>query len=199
MYVNTLYVYVLYIYIIYVYIIYIYICICVYIYIYMLFVTKPRTSLFVLNPRKSGLWHLFPPWQMQPFVHGCCGGEHAEGNIDKPYRARGNTWKQHGTHRDKISHTRNQHLRNHRGFSVACSKGISLFSGIFQRIVICPVDFYWNCPMDFRWHFPVEFHFCEIWCVIFCPEQRHWTKHKHVSATRTSACTPLQRTDTCST
>ena len=43
--------------------------------------------------------------------------------------------------RGNILHTRNQHLRKHRGFSVACSNGfsvafstaISLFSGIFQR------------------------------------------------------------------
>ena len=24
--------------------------------------------------------------------------------------------------------------------------------------------------MGFQWHFPMEFHFCDFWCVIFCPE-----------------------------
>ena len=60
--------------------------------------------------------------------------------------------------RGNISHTRNQHLGNHRGSSVAFSDGlsvafsniISLFSGSFQRIVTCPVDFHWNCLMDFQ-------------------------------------------------
>ena len=60
--------------------------------------------------------------------------------------------------RVNMLHTRNQHLRNHRGISVACSNecsvafsnGISLFSGIFQRFVTCPVDFHWSCPMDFQ-------------------------------------------------
>ena len=50
--------------------------------------------------------------------------------------------------RGKILHTRNRHLRNHRGLSVACSNGcsvafsnrLSLFSGIFQRIDTSPVD-----------------------------------------------------------
>ena len=56
----------------------------------------------------------------------------------------------------KILHTRNQHLRNHRGSSVAFSNGlsvafsnrISLLSASFQRIVSCQVEFYWNSPMD---------------------------------------------------
>ena len=44
----------------------------------------------------------------------------------------------------------------------ACrDKRLSLFSGIFQRIV--------SCPMDFQWHFPMDFHICDFWCVIFCP------------------------------
>ena len=33
---------------------------------------------------------------------------------------------------------------------------------IVQRIV--------NCPMDFNWDFPMDFHFCDFWCVTFCPE-----------------------------
>ena len=91
------------------------------------------------------------------------------------------------TCRGKRLHTRNQHLGNHRGlqhlgnhrgFSVACSNGFSVafsngithVSCIFQRIVICPVDFYWNVPMDFQWHFPMEFHLRDFWCIILCPE-----------------------------
>ena len=78
------------------------------------------------------------------------------------------------------SHARNQHLRNHRGSSVAFSNGLpmvfsnrtSLFSGIFQRTVTCPVDFYWNRQMNVQWHFPMDCHFCEIWRVIFCPDFR---------------------------
>ena len=34
------------------------------------------------------------------------------------------------------------------GCQLHCSNGISLVSSIFQRIVTCPVDAYWNCPMD---------------------------------------------------
>ena len=52
-------------------------------------------------------------------------------------------------------HARNRRLRNHRGlsvvfpsgFSVAFSRGISLFSGIVQRIITFPVDLHWNFPM----------------------------------------------------
>ena len=57
-----------------------------------------------------------------------------------------------------------------------------MFSVIFQETITCqlyvpkdsflPVDFHWNCPMDVQWHFPLEFHFCDFWCVIFCPEDR---------------------------
>ena len=36
------------------------------------------------------------------------------------------------------------------------ANGISLFRGMFQRIVIFPVDFHWNCPMDFPWHFQMK-------------------------------------------
>ena len=73
-----------------------------------------------------------------------------------------------------ILHTRNQHIRNHRRFpvtfsngcSVAFSNGISLVSGMFQRIVTFPVDFHWNCPMDCQRHFPLTFHVCDFWCVM---------------------------------
>ena len=81
--------------------------------------------------------------------------------------------------RSRRLHAGNRHLRSHRGssvafsngFSVAFSSGISLVSGIFQRIATGPVDCYWNCPMDVQWHLPTEFHFCDFWCVIFCPER----------------------------
>ena len=81
--------------------------------------------------------------------------------------------------RGKRLHTRNRHLRNQCGFSVACSTGfrvacsniISLVCGSFQRIVTFPVDFHWNCPMAFQWHFPMDAHFCDFRCVIFCPER----------------------------
>ena len=74
--------------------------------------------------------------------------------------------------RGKILHARNQHLRYHRGFSVAfpnecsvaCSNIVSLVSGISERIVTRPVDVYWNSLMDVQWHFRMEFHFCELWC-----------------------------------
>ena len=52
---------------------------------------------------------------------------------------------------------------------MAFSNIVSLVSGIFQRIVTYPVDYYWTCPMDDQWHFPMEFSCCDVWCVIFCP------------------------------
>ena len=81
----------------------------------------------------------------------------------------------------RLQTRQNQHLRNHRGFSVAfvCQW---TFSGMFQRNFTSrryfpkdchlPSGFYWNYPMDVQWHFPMNVHFCEIWCVIFCPEKR---------------------------
>ena len=44
----------------------------------------------------------------------------------------------------KISHARNQHLTNHRGFPTAFS-------------------------VDLQLRFPMEFHFCDFWCSICCP------------------------------
>ena len=81
--------------------------------------------------------------------------------------------------RGKRLHTRNRHLRNHRGFSaafsdgfsVAFSNGSSLLSGNPQRITF-PVDLCWKCPMDCEWHFRMECHVGEFWCVIFCPDWR---------------------------
>ena len=82
--------------------------------------------------------------------------------------------------RGKRSHTRNQHLRHHRGLSVACSNGLSVaFSngispsnGSFQRIVTFPEDFRCDVPMDLQWHFPMKFNFGNFWCDIFCPDHR---------------------------
>ena len=73
----------------------------------------------------------------------------------------------------------NRHLGNRRGFPVASSDGLSvassnifsLFSGILQRIVTCPVDVYWKSPMDSQWHFPTKCHFYDFWCGSFCPER----------------------------
>ena len=42
-------------------------------------------------------------------------------------------------------HSRNRHLRNHRGFQ-------------------------WRFPMDCQFHVPTEFHFSDFWRVAFCPE-----------------------------
>ena len=56
------------------------------------------------------------------------------------------------------------------GFEWHFAKGISLVSGMFQRIVTCPVDVYWNCPMDCQRHCLMKVHACENWCVIFRPE-----------------------------
>ena len=85
-----------------------------------------------------------------------------------------------GEDRGNISHTRNRHHRNHRGFSVALSNAfsvtfsitISSFRGTFRRVAPRPVDFHWNWPMDFQWHSPLEFQFCGFWRVIFCPARR---------------------------
>ena len=80
--------------------------------------------------------------------------------------------------RCKILHARNQHLRIHRGFSVAfpnrfspaLSNGISLISGIFKRIVTCPVDFTgivqrtFSCI--FKWTVPSAMS--DFWRVVFC-------------------------------
>ena len=56
------------------------------------------------------------------------------------------------------THTRNRHLRNHRGCSVACSDGLSvacfkemsLVSGIFKGL---PLDFHWMLSGIFQWTF----------------------------------------------
>ena len=81
--------------------------------------------------------------------------------------------------RGKRLHARNQHLRNHRGVSVAfpnrCSVSfsniISLVSGIVQKIVTFQVDFHWDFPMDVQRHFPMDFKLCDFWCVIFAPSE----------------------------
>ena len=61
------------------------------------------------------------------------------------------------------------------GVSVVFSNGISLVSGIFKRIVACPVDSYWNSPIDLQWRFPMDSHLCDFWCVTCCPDSRPFT------------------------
>ena len=88
--------------------------------------------------------------------------------------------------RGKILHSRNRHLGNHRGFSVAfsdgcsvaCSNKSSLVSGMLQRIVTFPVDFHWNPQMDLQWHSPIELPFCDFRRVTFCPEQHTATPRR---------------------
>ena len=86
-------------------------------------------------------------------------------------------------------HTRNRHLGNHRGCSVAFSDGLSMafsngfscfcLSGLFQRIVTSPVDICWKCPTDLQWHLPMEFHFCEFpVCNMFAPSVLLATSHR---------------------
>ena len=60
-----------------------------------------------------------------------------------------------------------------KGFSVAFSNGISLFSCIFQRIITFPVDLYWNCPRDFQWHFPRDFTSVTSGVQSFAPSLAH--------------------------
>ena len=81
-------------------------------------------------------------------------------NIEQVLRPTG-VW-QNGIFRGKRLHTRNQHLRRHRGFSVAfsnglsaaCSNEISLLICSVQRIVTVPVDFTgmftWICSCIFQ-------------------------------------------------
>ena len=80
--------------------------------------------------------------------------------------------------RGKILHTRNQHLRTHRGLSMACSNGLS-FQWIFNCQWYFPKDShfsqcccFWNCPTGCPWHFPTGFHFCDFRCVFVCPDRR---------------------------
>ena len=61
--------------------------------------------------------------------------------------------------RGELLHSRNRHLRNHCGFSlalfflnyfsVAFSNRLSLVSGVFQMVATFPVDFYRKFPMTF--------------------------------------------------
>ena len=102
----------------------------IYIYTHTYIVTQEGASKGGLRPRLPGT----------PFAH-------AVDLIRLPIQRRG-----------KILHTRNRHLRNHGGFSVArsnglsvaFSNGISLVGGMLQRIVTCPVDFDWNLPMELQ-------------------------------------------------
>ena len=63
-------------------------------------------------------------------------------------------------------------MESSNGLPAALSNTCSLFSGIFQRIVIFPVDFYCAFPMDVQSHSPMEFHLCDFWRVIVCPDVR---------------------------
>ena len=74
---------------------------------------------------------------------------------------------------------------------MAFSNGISLASGIVQRIVTDLVDINWNRPMDVQWHFPMELHICDFWCVIFCPEPDDLLlfQGKHKQTTRDQSIT----------
>ena len=75
----------------------------------------------------------------------------------------------HWVIRGKILHTRNKHLGNHRGFSVAFSYGLSPVISMFQRIVTFPMDFLWIVPADFQWHFQTKLHCCDFRRVFSCP------------------------------
>ena len=89
------------------------------------------------------------------------------------------TSKQHSTPPTKGQHVAHQKSTPQKsswissgisnGFPVVFSNTISHFRSISQRIVTCPVDFYWNFPMDFQWYVPTAFHVCDIWCVISAP------------------------------
>ena len=37
--------------------------------------------------------------------------------------------------------------------------------------------------MDVQWHVPMEFHFCDFWCVMFCPEIGGPLRASHRSTT----------------
>ena len=83
----------------------------------------------------------------------------------------------------KLWHTRNRHLRNHRGFSVACSNGLSVaFSNgcsihqwhfpadcRFPRIVAFPVDFRGSFQWMFRGIFQHMFTFVSSGVQYFAP------------------------------
>ena len=77
-------------------------------------------------------------------------------------------------------------LRGVHGCSKASSNGISLVSGILQRIVTCPVDVYWTFPTGPQGNFPMEFRFCDFRRVIVCPD---WGMHMmlHHTAPRSPA------------
>ena len=158
--------------------IYIYICMCIYIYIYIHICTHSLSSLslfffsastFARTGRgpETGAWRsLLPEARSQPASRT---NKRVSSLLPEVLRNRG-----------KILHTRNRHLRNQRGFSVAFSNGcpvafsniIALFSGISQRMTTFPVDFHWNHPMGCRWHLQMDSICCEIWCVICCPDPR---------------------------
>ena len=105
-----------------------------------------------------------PPWRREPAY------------VEDPPIPNPGLW----VYRGKKVHTRNQHLRSHRGFSVACSKGLPVaFSNIISLVpkaCHCPSGIRWKIPMVCQWYFQMEFHFCELWCVIVCPEFTAWAR-----------------------
>ena len=81
------------------------------------------------------------------------------------------------------------YIYNHRGcsaawsngLSVACSKGNSLFSGVFERIVTFPEHVHWSCPMDLRWHFPTDVYiYIYIYIYIHTHIHIHINIHIHI-------------------
>ena len=81
--------------------------------------------------------------------------------------------------RGKRLHTRNQHLRSHRAFSVAFANGCSVaFSNGFvtcQRYFPKDCHFPSGCLLEMSNGCSIAFSngmslLCDFWCVIFCPE-----------------------------
>ena len=99
----------------------------------------------------------------RPTSSSCCS--RAAGRQGRGPRAARFIWC-----KGKMLHTRNRHLRNHRGFpwqfptefhfSALFSKGLSLVQWIFTGI----------CHWFFSGILTIDFHVCEIWCVIVCPD-----------------------------
>ena len=78
----------------------------------------------------------------------------------------------------KRLHTRNRHLRNRsgssvafsNGFPVACSNGCSLVQWRVSKDCRLFSGFRWSLSMNVQWHFPIGLHFCEFWCAAVCPD-----------------------------
>ena len=74
-------------------------------------------------------------------------------------------------------HTRNRHLRNHRGSPVAFSNGCS-FQHVCNFLAVFPKGFalsqwiFTGIVQRIQWHFPMKLHLLNFRCAIFCPDQR---------------------------